>query len=88
MNGARNGADGPKGQLQGNKSARRPQGSGERLYRGAVRGFSLVFMVVGLVLLAVTLADGGGPLSVGFLIGVAFVGVGAGRLWVGERMGK
>jgi hypothetical protein len=66
----------------------RPQGAGERVYRGAVRGFSLVFMAVGLVVLVVTLANGGGPLSVGVLIGVAFVGVGAGRLWVGSRMGQ
>jgi hypothetical protein len=88
MSTAKNGADGPKSRLQDSKSAQRQQGAGERVYRGAVRGFSLVFMTVGLVLLAVTLADGGGPLSVGFLIGIAFVGVGAGRLWVGERMGK
>lgn len=66
----------------------RRQGAGERVYRGAVRGFSLVFVVVGLAVLVVTLANGGGPLSVGFLIGIAFVGVGVGRLWVGERMGR
>ena len=69
-------------------AGRGTQGSGERLYRGAVRGFSLVFVAVGLVVLVVTLANGGGPISVGFLMGIAFVGVGAGRLWVGERMGK
>jgi hypothetical protein len=81
---AENGADGAKG----GKAAQRPQGAGERVYRGAVRGFSLVFIAVGLVLLVATLANGGGPISVGFLIGIAFVGVGAGRLWVGERMGR
>ena len=62
--------------------------SGERLYRGAVRGFSLTFIVLGLVVLAMTLANGGGPASVGFLIGIAFVAVGAGRLWAGARMGR
>jgi hypothetical protein len=66
----------------------RPQGAGERVYRAAVRGFSLVFVVVGLVVLVVTLANGGGPVSVGVLIGIAFVGVGVGRLWVGARMGQ
>jgi hypothetical protein len=66
---------------------RRPSG-GERLYRGAVRGFSLLFVSVGLVVLVVTLANGGGPLSTGVLLGIAFVGVGAGRLWVNSRMGK
>jgi hypothetical protein len=64
------------------------RGAGERVYRGAIRGFSLVFIAVGLVVLVVTLANGGGPLSVGFLMGIAFVGVGAGRLWVGSRMGQ
>jgi hypothetical protein len=64
------------------------QGAGERVYRGAVRGFSLVFVVVGLVVLVVTLANGGGPVSVGVLMGIAFVLVGVGRLWVGSRMGQ
>jgi hypothetical protein len=59
---------------------------GERLYRGAVRGFSFVFVVVGVVVLAVTLANGGGPLSTGFFMGLAFLAVGIGRLWLGYRM--
>ena len=56
------------------------------IYKHAVRGFSLAFVAIGLVVLAVTLANGGGPASVGVLIGTAFVGVGAGRLWVAARM--
>jgi hypothetical protein len=83
-----NGVDGPKGRPGIDKSAHRQQGAGERVYRRAVQGFSLVFVVVGLVVLAVTLVNGGGPVSVGVLIGVAFVGVGVGRLWVGSRMGQ
>jgi len=62
--------------------------SGERVYRGAVRAFSLVFVAIGLAVLVVTLAGGGGTLSLGFLMGLAFVGVGAGRLWAGARMQK
>jgi hypothetical protein len=62
--------------------------SGERVYRGAVRAFSLAFIAIGLALLVVTLAGGGGPLSLGFLMGLAFLGVGAGRLWAGARMGR
>ena len=58
----------------------------ERVYRGAVRAFSLAFVAIGLVVLVVTLANGGGPASVGFLLGIAFIAVGAGRLWVGSRM--
>ena len=60
--------------------------SGERVYRGAVRAFSLVFVAVGLLVLVVTLASGGGPASLGFLMGIAFLLVGAGRLWIGSRM--
>jgi hypothetical protein len=52
------------------------------IYRHAVRGFSLTFVAIGLVVLAVTLANGGGPASVGVLMGLAFVAVGAGRLWI------
>jgi hypothetical protein len=60
--------------------------NGQRLYQGAVRAFSLTFLAIGLVVLVATLANGGGPASVGFLLGLAFVGVGVGRLWAGARM--
>ena len=60
--------------------------SGERIYRGAVRAFSLAMAAIGLAALVLTLANGGGPASVGFLIGVAFLLVGAGRLWLSTRM--
>jgi hypothetical protein len=56
------------------------------IYRHAVRGFSLAFVLIGLVVLAVTLANGGGPASVGVLMGIAFVAVGVARLWIGSRM--
>lgn len=59
--------------------------SGERVYRGAVRAFSLTFVAIGLAVLVVTLANGGGPASLGFLMGVAFLLVGIGRLWLGSR---
>jgi hypothetical protein len=62
--------------------------SSERVYRGAVRAFSLTFVAIGLAVLAVTLANGGGPASLGFLMGVAFLLVGVGRLWIGSRMEK
>jgi hypothetical protein len=56
------------------------------IYRQAVRVFSLAFVAIGLVVLTVTLVNGGGPASVGFLMGIAFVAVGVGRLWIGSRM--
>jgi hypothetical protein len=54
----------------------------ERIYRGSVRLMSLIFVALGLVLLISTLANGGGPFAVGVLLGVAFLVVGAGRLWI------
>jgi hypothetical protein len=60
--------------------------SSERIYRGAVRAFSFTFIAVGLLVLAVTLVNGGGPLSLGLLLGLAFLGVGVGRLWAAARM--
>jgi hypothetical protein len=62
--------------------------SPERIYRGSIRTFSLVFIALGLLILASTLANGGGPLSVGVLMGIAFVAVGAGRLLVASRMSR
>ena len=60
--------------------------SPEGIYHGSVRAFSVVFIVIGVAVLVVTLAGGGGPLSVGFLMGLAFIAVGAGRLWAASRM--
>ncbi|HYH54476.1 MAG TPA: hypothetical protein VD761_10125 [Solirubrobacterales bacterium] len=62
--------------------------NGERVYRGAIRAFSLAMALIGLVVLVVTLVNGGGPASFGFLIGIAFLAVGAGRLWLSSRMGE
>ncbi len=59
--------------------------SPERIYQGSVRALSLVFVALGLLILISTLANGGGPLSVGTLLGIAFLAVGAGRLWIASR---
>jgi hypothetical protein len=57
----------------------------ERIYQGSVRAFSVVMLVLGAALLVTTLAAGGGPLSIGILLGLLFLGVGAGRLYVATR---
>ncbi len=41
----------------------------DQLYRGVTRIFSVVIIGFGVAILVVTLANGGGPLSTGFLIG-------------------
>jgi hypothetical protein len=58
------------------------------MYPGSVRVLSVVFLALGLALLATTLAAGGGPASVGVLLGVAFLAVGAARLWLAARVHK
>jgi hypothetical protein len=48
------------------------------LYRGVVGLLALLFVGIGVALLAVTAAHGGGVL--GFLLGALFVALGIGRL--------
>ena len=50
-----------------------------------MRVLSFAFLALGLLILVSTLVNGGGPLSVGTLLGFAFLAVGAGRLWIASR---
>jgi hypothetical protein len=59
--------------------------SAERIYRGSVRALSFVFVGLGIAILGLTLANGGGPLSMGVLLGVLFVAIGVARLWLGRQ---
>lgn len=54
-----------------------------KLYSWAVLGFSVVFVGIGLALLGVTAAQGGG--IVGFLLGGLFIALGVGRLSLERR---
>jgi hypothetical protein len=47
-------------------------------YRGAVAALAVAFVGIGVALLAVTAAEGGGVL--GFLLGGLFIALGVGRL--------
>lgn len=53
------------------------------LYSRAVVVFSVLFVAIGIALLARTAAEGGGV--VGFLLGGLFVVLGVGRLYVERR---
>jgi len=57
--------------------------SPERLYHGSIRVFSLVFIVLGAAIVISTLANGGGALSIGVVLGIAFLAVGIVRGWLG-----
>lgn len=51
-----------------------------RFYRGATALFALMFLGIGIALVAVTALRGGG--AAGYLLGVLFVALGLGRLWL------
>jgi hypothetical protein len=54
----------------------------------ATRVLSVLMVVLGVALLATTIARGGGPLAVGMLLGVLFVAAGLGRLYVERERGR
>jgi len=62
--------------------------SPERIYHGSIRALSFVFIALGLIILVTTLGAGGGPLSIGTLLGAIFIAIGAGRLWIATRTGQ
>jgi ABC-type transporter Mla maintaining outer membrane lipid asymmetry permease subunit MlaE len=54
----------------------------DRAYVVSTRVVSGIILLVGLVMIAVTLGRGGGPLALGVVFGVLFALLGAGRLWI------
>ena len=46
----------------------------DQAYNFIVKAMSLVFVVIGAVILVLTLSRGGGPLSTGAILGVIFIG--------------
>lgn len=56
-----------------------PEGRGA--YRVATMLLSAAMVLVGLAMLERTLSAGGGPLALGTVLGLLFVGAGAGRLY-------
>ena len=60
----------------------------DQLYRGVTRIFAVIMVGLGVAILVVTLANGGGPLSTGFLIGLLFTALGVARLYLAVRSGS
>jgi hypothetical protein len=46
---------------------------------------SILMIVIGIAMVARTLAAGGGPLATGLLLGLLFVAAGAGRMYLQRR---
>jgi hypothetical protein len=57
----------------------------ERLYHTVTLLFSIVIVGFGVAAVATTLANGGGPGSVGILLGVLFTALGGARLYIAVR---
>jgi multisubunit Na+/H+ antiporter MnhB subunit len=57
-----------------------------RAYRHSTRLFAAAILGLGLAMIVTTLARGGGALALGVVVGVVFVALGAGRLYLaGDR---
>jgi hypothetical protein len=54
----------------------------QRAYLASTRLLSAALLLVGVAMVASTIARGGGPLAVGVVLGVMLALVGAGRLWL------
>ncbi len=77
---------GDRGRGAGRREGRDVKRDGiNEMYTGAVRVFASLIVLFGAVILIVTLARGGGPLSVGVLMGLGFIALGAGRLYLAYR---
>jgi hypothetical protein len=49
------------------------------------RVMSILMIVLGVAMLAITFAGGGGPVATGVLLGVLFIAAGVGRIYVQSR---
>jgi uncharacterized membrane protein len=57
----------------------------DQLYRAVTRIFSVIIIGFGLVILVVTLVNGGSVASAGLWLGLLFIGIGVARLYIALR---
>ena len=57
------------------------------MYRNGSIVLSALILAIGVAMLAVTIAGGGGPAASGVLLGLLFCAVGAGRLYLWKKSG-
>jgi hypothetical protein len=62
-----------------------PGPAADEAYRGATRVFAAIILAFGVLIVAVTLANGGGVAATGIWIGLLFCALGAGRLYLSLR---
>ena len=59
----------------------------ERAYRQSIRALGILLAVVGVAMVTLTLARGGGALALGVVVGLLLAAVGAGRALLAGRPG-
>jgi hypothetical protein len=57
----------------------------DEVYRAVTRVFAIIILGFGITIIAVTFAHGGNLASSGLWLGLIFVGLGAGRLYLALR---
>jgi hypothetical protein len=60
----------------------------DEVYRGVTRIFAVVIAIFGLVIIAVTLTNGGNAGAAGIWLGLIFTALGIGRLYLSFRGGQ
>lgn len=65
--------------------ATEPTGARRGLYGGATVVLSTLVALLGVAMIVIALAGGGGPLARGVLVGLLFVLAGGGRAWMAWR---
>jgi hypothetical protein len=58
----------------------------QRVYRESTRAVGAFICLLGIVMIVVTLASGGGPLALGVVLGVVFAILGALRVVLANRL--
>lgn len=57
------------------------------MHGAATQVLSLALVVIGVAMVVRTVAAGGGATAIGLVLGVLFLAVGVGRLWIARRSG-
>ena len=60
----------------------------ERAYRQSTRVLGAAIAVLGVAMVVTTLARGGGPLALGFVVGVLFAVLGVARIYLAGGAGE
>lgn len=58
------------------------------VYDRSIKTISVLYLVIGVAVLILTLARGGGVFSIGMLLGLAFIGIGVARYRLQQKIGS